>query len=91
MNKLLTHRILTMINFGIVVYFMLIYVLNFFEISHVLIGFFRELLTIPFLLAQIIFLFVGIIFLAKNKVNYLTLTSVLALAVCSFITIVSFF
>ena len=87
----MTYRILTIINFGIVIYFILIYLLNLYNISHVLIGFFRELLTIPFLLAQIVFLIIGILFLIKNRMNYLMLMSVLALSVCTFITIYNFF
>ncbi|KGO79983.1 hypothetical protein Q762_12875 [Flavobacterium cauense R2A-7] len=91
MNKLITNRNLTIINFGIVFYFILIYFINFYKIDFVLIGVFRELLTIPFLLAQIVFLIIGIIFLIKNQKDFLTLVSVLALTICTFITIGSFF
>jgi len=91
MNKLLTHRNLTIINFGIVSYFVLIYIINLYKIDYVLIGVFRELLTLPFVLAQIIFLIIGLIFLIRNQKNFLTIISVLALAICTFITIGSFF
>lgn len=91
MNKMMNNRNLTIINFGIVSYFVLIYLINFYKIDFVLIGVFRELLTIPFIIAQIIFLIIGIIFLIKNEKNYLTLISVLVLAICTFITIGSFF
>ena len=39
------------------------------KIDFVIIGVFREMLTIPFLLAQIVFLVLGIIHLIKNKTN----------------------
>ena len=91
MNGLITSRNLTVINFGIVLYFIIIYFINFYEIDFVLIGVFRELLTIPFLLAQIVFLIIGILFLIKNKKNFLTFISVLALAICSLLVFGSFF
>ena len=49
-------------NFTIVSYFVLIWLINFYKIDIVLIGVFRELLTIPFLIAQIVFLVIGINF-----------------------------
>jgi hypothetical protein len=91
MNKLITNRNLTIINFGIVFYFILIYLINFYKIDFVLIGVFGELLTFPFLLAQIVFLIIGMIFVIKNQKNFFTLVSVLVLAICTFITIGSFF
>ena len=91
MNKLITNRILIIVNFTIVSYFVLIYLINLYNIDFVLIGVFRELLTIPFLLAQIVFLVISIIYLIKNKRNFLTIISVLALAITAIITIGSFF
>ena len=91
MNKLITSRNLTIINFVIVSYFILIYLINFYKIDFVLVEVFRELLTIPFLLAQIVFLIIGIIFLINNKKSFITIISLLALAICMFITISSFF
>ena len=87
MNKLMTNRNLTIINFVIVTYLVLIYSLNFYKIDSVLIGVFRELLTIPFLLAQIIFLVVGIIHLIKYKTHFLTIISIIGLAICAIYTI----
>lgn len=86
-----TNRNLTIVNFAIVAYFIVIWLINFFKIDLAIIGFFRELLTIPFLIAQIFFLVIGINHLAKNKINPLTVISVLALAICAFLTIGSFF
>jgi len=91
MNKLISNRNLIIINFGIVSYFILIYLINFFKIDFVLIEVFRELLTIPFLIAQIVFLVIGIKYLIKNPRNLLTIISVLALAISAFVTLSSFF
>jgi len=91
MNKLITNRSLTIINFVIVTYFGLIYLLNFYKIDLVLIGVFREMLTIPFLLAQIVFLVLGMIHLIKYKTNFLTIISIIGLAICTIYTIGSFF
>lgn len=91
MNKFITNKSLTIINFVIVFYFILIYLINFYKVDFVLIGVFRELLTIPFLIAQIIFLVIGIQYSVKNKRHFLTLFSLFALAICTFITIESFF
>ncbi len=91
MNKLITNRNLIIINFAIVSYFMMIWLIHFYKIDFILIGVFREILTIPFLIAQIVFLVIGIKHLIKNKRNSLTIISVLFLAVCTIITIGSFF
>ncbi|ARV14697.1 hypothetical protein [Polaribacter sp. SA4-12] len=91
MRKLITNRNLIIVNFGIVSYFILIWLIKIYKIDSVLIGVFREMLTIPFLLAQIVFLVIGIKYLIKNKRNLITTFSVLALAICTVITIGSFF
>ena len=91
MNKLITNKNLIIVNFAIVSYFILIWLINFYKIDFVLIGVFREMLTIPFLIAQIVFLVIGIKYLIKNQINLLTLISVLSLAICAVITIGSFF
>ena len=91
MNKLITNRNLTIINFSIVSYFILIWLINYYKIDFILIGVFRELLTIPFLIAQIVFLVIGIKYLIKNPRKPLTIISLLLLAICTIITIGSFF
>lgn len=91
MDKLITNRNLAIINFVIIAYFCLIYVLNFYRIDFVLIGVFREMLTIPFLLAQILFLVLGIIHLIKYKTHFLTLMSIIGLAINAIYTIGSLF
>ena len=62
MKKSITDRKLIIANFTIVSYFVLIWLINVYKIDIVLIGVFRELLTIPFLIAQIVFLVIGIYF-----------------------------
>ena len=91
MNKLITNRNLIIANFAIVSYFILIWLINYYKIDFVLIGVFREILTIPFLIAQIVFLVIGIKYLIKNQKNFLIIISVLSLAICSIITIGTFF
>ena len=81
MNKLITNRNLTIINFVIVTYFGLVYLFEFHQIDFVLIGVFVELLTIPFLLAQIFLLPLGIIHLIKNKPHLWTVISIIGLAI----------
>ena len=90
-KKSITNKNLIVANFAIVSYFILIWLINFYKIDFVLIGVFRELLTIPFLIAQIVFLVIGIKFIIKNQIDTLTIISVLSLAICMIITIGSFF
>lgn len=91
MNKLATNKKLAIVNFIIVGYFILIWLIYHFKIDFFLIGFFGELMTIPFLFAQIVFLFFGIKFLMKSPRDYLTMLSVFLLAICTIITFGSFF
>lgn len=91
MNKLITNRNLTIINFAIVTYFGLVYLLDLYKVEFVLIGVLREILTIPFLLAQIIFLVIGIVYLIKHKTNILTIISIIVLTISAIFTIGSFF
>lgn len=87
MNKSITNRNLTVINFAIVSYFMLLVLINYYKIDHVLVGVFRELLTIPFFLAQIVFLVIGIKHLLTNKKDYVLIISLIALAICTINTL----
>jgi len=91
MNKVITNRKLTIVNFVIVIYFILIWLINLYKIDFVLIGVFREMFTIPFLIAQLVFLVIGIKFLIENQRTILTVISVLLLAICAVITIGSIF
>jgi len=91
MSKLITARNLTSINFIIVAYFGLLWLIYILKIDNQLIGIFRELLTIPFLLAQLVFLVIGIRYWIKDSPPFFTKVSVTALAICTGITIGSFF
>ena len=92
MNKLKTEKILTIINFVIVGYFAIIYLFYYYQIDFVLLGVFREMLTIPFMFGQLGFLVFGIYFVVKEKrFRFLLLLSIVLLAVCSVLTIGSFF
>ncbi len=89
--KQLTNRNLIIINFSIVLYFLLLWLIAHYEIHHVLIGVFSELLTMPFLIAQIIFLFLSIKYLINNEIRILLVGSILLLLICSTLTIGSLF
>ena len=92
MSKPLNEKTLILNNFIIVAYFGLIYIINFYKIENKVIDVFREILTLPFLIAQLIFLILGCIFLIKNKKTLLlTKISVILLAISAIITIGSFF
>ena len=91
MDKLMTNRNLRIINFVIVSYFILIYLINYYKIDFIIIGVFRELLTIPLLLAQIFFIVIGIKCLIKSQMDFLTTLSFFALAVSTIINFGSFF
>jgi hypothetical protein len=91
MDTFINNKNLTIINFSILIYFGLLYALDFLKIEFVIIGVFREIFTIPFLLAQMIFLVLGIVHIAKHKTHFLTLISIIALAINAIYTIGSFF
>jgi len=91
MKSLQTNRNLTLTNLAIVGYFVSLYAVYHYKIDFVLIGVFREILTIPFFFAQFGFLGVGIHFLTKNKWKFATVVSLLALAICTVLTVGSFF
>ena len=91
MNKLITNRNSIIANFSIVSFFVFIWLINFYKLDFTIIGVFREILTIPFLIAQIVFLVIGIQYLTKNKRNFILIVSFLSLVICSVITIGSFF
>ena len=90
---ILDQKRLAIINFTIVSFFLLIYLINLYKIDLDLIDAIRELLTIPFLISQIVFLTLSIKILIKDNKggNYLLVSSVIALAICTFFTLGSFF
>ncbi len=81
---------LTLINFSIIIFFCLIYLQNQYKINNGFVNFIKELFTIPFLFAQVIFLIISVKHLLKQKMNIAFLISVIILATSSFITFKSF-
>ncbi|MCR9182098.1 MAG: hypothetical protein NXH73_04150 [Flavobacteriaceae bacterium] len=82
---------LILINFTIVVYFIVLWLIDYYKIDTVLIGVFKELLTIPFLIAQLVFLIVGIKYVFSYQKEFIFIISVLLLAICVVISVGSFF
>ena len=91
MIKLVNNKTLTIANISILVFFSLLYYFDYLKLDAVLIGVFREIFTIPFLLAQILFLVLGIIHIIKHKTYLLTFISILLLAINTIYTFASFF
>lgn len=75
------------INFSIVGYFLALYTLYLLNIGGGFLQFFVELLTIPMVLAQSVFLVLGVIFLFKNVSGWWMKISVLALLISTVLTI----
>ncbi len=82
---------MVIINLTIVVYFILIWLINIYKIEAILIGVFRELLTLPFFIAQIVFLVLTIKHWIKHNKNLLVIISTVPLTICAIITVSSFF
>lgn len=91
MNNLFTHYNLAIINFTIVVYFTVIWGIHLRGIDWVIIGVFRELLTLPFFIAQFVFIVLGFKFLSKFKKSIVFMLSLLLLVISTVITLWSFF
>ncbi|MFN3999393.1 hypothetical protein [Algoriphagus sp.] len=91
MPKPTLFRNLTIINFIIVTYFGLLWLVYMLKFDGQAIGVVRELLSIPFLLALLVFLVIGIRHWIKDSPPLFTKVSVVALAICIGITIGSFF
>ncbi|MEH6656111.1 hypothetical protein [Leeuwenhoekiella marinoflava] len=79
MNVLSNGQNLRIINLIIVTYFFLLWLVNYYKIESGIIRFFGELLTIPFLIAQLVFLVLGALYLKKHPKDYITLGSYLLL------------
>lgn len=92
MEKVLTTTKIKNINFVIVIYFITLYLLNIYEVKSVLIGVFIELFTIPFLIAQVVFIAISCYYLVKKKKTTLWYKfSFIGLISCAVLTISSFF
>lgn len=81
---------LTLINFSIISFFCLIYLQNNYNINNGVVNFIKELFTIPFLIAQVVFLVISVKQLFKKHINITFLISVVLLVTSSFITFNSF-
>lgn len=92
MKDVIDEKRLTIINLIIVAYLLAVYLLYVFKVDTIVTGFFIELFTIPFLLAQLVFLVIGIKFLIKNKsVKTATKISVFSIVISTVLTVGSFF
>ena len=82
---------LTLINFAIVTFFSLIYLQFYYRIDNLAVIFLKELVTIPFLISQVIFWLISIKLLANNTKKLYFILSFTLLTICSFLTLQSFF
>ena len=91
MKPFLNHKTLTKINFLIVLYFILLGLVDLYKIDFALIGVLREILTIPFLILQFVFLFLSIRFIFKHNAKDFWLNiSIFILGICATVTVCSF-
>ncbi len=92
MSQKFTLKSKTIINFTIVCYFVILYWVDKYKINVVIVGVFRELLTIPFLIAQLLCSFLSIkTIVSKKSLTILFIISTLALLISTAITFQSFF
>ena len=85
------HKTLTKINLGIVAFFVVLGIIDLKHLNFVFIGVLRELLTLPFLFLQAVFLFLSIRFVFKHNAKDFWLNiSIFILAICTTVTICSF-
>lgn len=85
------HKTLTVLNFLTVGYFLLMYLVYIFKIDAFIIGFFRELLTIPAMFGQLVLIILGVLsFIKKDRDRVFTISLAL-LIICAVLTIGSFF
>ena len=85
------HKTLTKINFTIVVFFVVLGLIDLGHLDFVFIAVLRELLTLPFLVLQVVFLFLSIRFVFKHNAKDFWLNiSIFILAICTTVTVCSF-
>ena len=88
-NRLKT---LTLLNTLIVLYFAFLYLAYIYQINFTGLQFIVELITFPLMAVQLVLLAIGIgFFVNKKPTSILYKISVVALAICSILTIGSFF
>ena len=83
--------LLTVVHIAIIGYFSLLYLVYYFTIESTLLGVLQEIFTLPMLAVQCICLLFSIYFIVKQKRKFYLYISTLALAVCCWLTIGSFF
>lgn len=81
---------ITLINFSITGFFCLIYLQNNSNINNGIVNFIKELFTIPFLIAQVVFLIISIKKILNKRINIRFIISLILLITCSFFTFKSF-
>lgn len=91
MNKVLSSKGLTLANLVIVAYFSLLYLVNYYQWKSQAIQVVGELLTIPFLIALVVFTAIGIKYLTQRKKRSSTVVSIMLLGLCAIATVKSFF
>ncbi|NQX78361.1 hypothetical protein [Gilvibacter sp.] len=91
MNKVLSSKGLTVVNLLIVAYFSLLYLVNHYQLKSQAIQVVGELLTIPFLIALVVFTAIGIKYLTQSKKQFWTVVSIVLLGLCAIATVKSFF
>lgn len=90
MEKLLENKNLVLINWGIVGYFLLLVGVNHYQFDFQLLGLIRELFTIPFILAAILFSVLGIKQWLNGSLDLKAGISLGALLICTFWILRSF-
>jgi len=86
MNNFFSNRNVTIINFSIIAFFTGVYLLDKYEVDAVLIGVFRELLTIPFLGALLFFSILGLRYfiVSKTKTVLRSISNIALIALLTF-------
>ena len=92
MNINITELRLRAVNYIIVSYFIVLYLLNAYQVQNNFIDALRELFTIPFLLAKVVFLILSVVLIRRHGYRRPgTIISFIALLACAIATIGSFF
>lgn len=91
MDRFVSSKGLTAVNLLIVAFFVLSYLVNRFEVKNQAIQGVNEFLTIPFLIALVLFTAIGLKYLTQNKRRRSTVVSIALLGLCAIATVKNFF
>lgn len=83
MNKFLKNEYLASVNFGIVLYFLFLQIVNFYQLSFLILGVITELFTIPFLISIPIVLLLNFKNVIAKKANWIGYLSFILLIICT--------